>query len=98
MDASCCGNENWLGVGFFDIMMTYLSRFSELVAEKSWPGIEYRQGWIEEEFLEMVLDKLGGAKLVEEERIRYVRPQTPPSLLRRQRGFLQTYYGCSDGP
>jgi len=102
-DASCCGNEDCLGVGFFDIMMTYLSRFSELIAEKSWPGIEYRAGWIAEEFLEMVLNKLGGAKLVEEERMRYVRPATPPSLLlRRQRmGFLPTYYGlqeCDDGP
>jgi len=77
MDASCCGNEDWLGVGFFDIMMTYLSRFHELIAEEPSPGIEYRTGWIAEEFLEMVLGKLGGAKLVEEERMRYVRPKTP---------------------
>lgn len=73
---SCCGNEDMLGVGLFDIVMGYLSRFGELVAEENHPGVRFRKDWISEEFLEIVLREVHGATLQEEESIRVVHPKS----------------------
>uniref|UniRef100_A0A7S3ANM9 Uncharacterized protein n=1 Tax=Haptolina ericina TaxID=156174 RepID=A0A7S3ANM9_9EUKA len=83
MHACCCGNEDWFGIGTFDVMQWYFSRYD--AAQRDASVLPYKERsdrsskdmlrpenetWTSEDFLASYLNQTSGAQLVQSQNIR----------------------------